>query len=30
MKHCPVGLSPTEGIAGLKRMSLAALFLGGT
>jgi len=28
MKHCPVGLSPTEGIAGLKRMSLAAMFLG--
>jgi fumarate reductase iron-sulfur subunit len=28
MKHCPVGLSPTEGIAGLKRLSLAALFLG--
>ncbi|HSF95549.1 MAG TPA: 2Fe-2S iron-sulfur cluster-binding protein [Thermohalobaculum sp.] len=28
MAHCPVGLSPTEGIAGLKRMSLAALFLG--
>jgi fumarate reductase iron-sulfur subunit len=29
MQHCPVGLSPTEGIAGLKRLSLAALFLGG-
>jgi len=29
MAHCPVGLSPTEGIAGLKRMSLVALFLGG-
>ena len=29
MAHCPVGLSPTEGIAGLKRMSLAAMFLGG-
>ena len=28
MAHCPVGLSPTEGIAGLKRMSLAAMFLG--
>ena len=28
MVHCPVGLSPTEGIAGLKRMSLAAMFLG--
>lgn len=28
MKHCPVGLSPTEGIAGLKRRSLAAMFLG--
>ncbi len=28
MKHCPVGLSPTEGIAGLKRLSLAALFSG--
>ena len=27
MAHCPVGLSPTEGIAGLKRMSLAAMFL---
>ena len=30
MAHCPIGLSPTEGIAGLKRMSLAAMFLGGT
>lgn len=30
MAHCPVGLSPTEGIAGLKRMSLAAMFLGPT
>ncbi len=30
MAHCPVGLSPTEGIAGLKRMSLAAMFLGGS
>ncbi len=29
MAHCPMGLSPTEGIAGLKRMSLAAIFLGG-
>ncbi|HUF86425.1 MAG TPA: 2Fe-2S iron-sulfur cluster-binding protein [Thermohalobaculum sp.] len=29
MRHCPVGLSPTEGIAGLKRLSLAAMFLGG-
>ena len=29
MAHCPVGLSPTEGIAGLKRMSLAAMFFGG-
>ena len=29
MAHCPVGLNPTEGIAGLKRLSLAALFLGG-
>jgi fumarate reductase iron-sulfur subunit len=28
MVHCPVGLSPTEGIAGLKRMSLAAMFFG--
>ena len=28
MAHCPIGLSPTEGIAGLKRMSLAAMFLG--
>jgi fumarate reductase iron-sulfur subunit len=28
MKHCPVGLSPTEGIAGLKRRYLAAMFLG--
>lgn len=28
MSHCPVGLSPTEGIAGLKRKSLAAIFLG--
>jgi len=28
MAHCPVGLSPTEGIAGLKRISLAAMFLG--
>ena len=26
MKHCPVGLSPTEGIAGLKRLSLLSLF----
>ena len=29
MALCPMELSPTEGIAGLKRMSLAALFLGG-
>jgi fumarate reductase iron-sulfur subunit len=29
MKHCPVGLSPTEAIAGQKRMSLAAMFLRG-
>lgn len=28
MKHCPVGLRPAEGVAGLKRLSLAALFLG--
>lgn len=28
MQHCPVGLSPTESIAGLKRMSLLA-WLGG-
>lgn len=26
LKHCPVGLAPAEGIAGLKRMSLAAMF----
>jgi len=26
--HCPVGLRPAEGIAGLKRRTLAALFLG--
>lgn len=26
MKHCPVGLGPTEGIAGLKRLSLLSLF----
>lgn len=29
LKHCPVGLAPAEGIAGLKRMSLAKMFLGG-
>lgn len=28
MAHCPMGLSPAEGIAGLKRLSLAAMFLG--
>ena len=28
MAHCPMELRPTEGIAGLKRMSLAAMFLG--
>ena len=26
LKHCPVGLAPAEGIAGLKRMSLASMF----
>ncbi len=25
-RHCPVGLSPSQGIAGLKRASLAAMF----
>jgi fumarate reductase iron-sulfur subunit len=28
MKHCPVELRPAEGVAGLKRLSLTALFLG--
>lgn len=27
LKHCPVGLAPAEGIAGLKRMSLVSMFL---
>jgi hypothetical protein len=26
VRHCPVGLAPAEGIAGLKRLSLARLF----
>jgi fumarate reductase iron-sulfur subunit len=26
MRHCPIGLSPTHSIAGLKRMSLRAMF----
>jgi hypothetical protein len=25
MRHCPIGLSPTHSIAGLKRMSLLAM-----
>jgi fumarate reductase iron-sulfur subunit len=29
MAHCPVGLSPTEGIAGLKRLTLLSLLPGG-
>lgn len=29
VEHCPVGLNPTAGIAGLKRMSLVALLGGG-
>lgn len=28
VEHCPVGLNPTAGIAGLKRMTLAALMKG--
>lgn len=28
VEHCPVGLNPTRGIAGLKRMTLAALLKG--
>ncbi len=28
VEHCPVGLNPTEGIAGLKRMTLSALLKG--
>lgn len=29
VEHCPVGLNPTAGIAGLKRMSLVAMLGGG-
>jgi fumarate reductase iron-sulfur subunit len=28
VEHCPVGLNPTAGIAGLKRMTLSALMKG--
>ena len=28
VEHCPVGLNPTAGIAGLKRMTLVALMKG--